>query len=87
MDEQMCFLQALAKFMDREGISCSFDCLPRLDRPFWDNILQEQKTEDRKTLEQIAALLRENTSDFHCIDKILLLVERRGFDTFPRHDF
>ena len=87
MHEQMCFLQAVAKLMDREGIRCYFDCLPSLDRDFWDRILEEQKTEDRRTLEEIAALLRENTSEFRCIDGIIILLEGRGFNTIPRHDF
>ncbi len=87
MNEKLLFLQLLAKFMDREDITCTFNYPPPLDRAFWDEVLQCQETEDRKTLEQIAACLRKNTSDFHCIENITFLVSQRGFDTSPRHDF
>lgn len=87
MYDRLLFLQALAKFVEHESIDISFSCPPPLDRSFWDEVLQSQQTEDRKALEQIAACLRRNTSDFRCIEEIEFLVSARGFDTSPRHDF
>lgn len=87
MCNQLLLLQSLAKWMERERINVSFCCPPAPDRAFWANVLQEQKNEDYQTLEQIAACLRKDTSDFDCIEEIEALVAQRGFDTAPRHNF
>jgi len=83
----MLLLQSLAKWMDWEGIEVEFRCPPDPDRAFWDDILQEQANGDRKALEDIAACMRKDTSDFDCLEEIEALLNRRGFDTIPRHDF
>ena len=87
MNEQLLFFQALAKFLDKERIRVSFDRPPKLDRTFWEDADDAQKNEDRAALEKIAECLRENTSDFECIEKITCIMEDRGFDSLPRHDF
>lgn len=87
MYDRLLFLQALAKWMEREHINVFSTYLPPLDRDFWGGILRFQESKDRRVLEQIAASLRKNTSDFRCIEEIKFLVSTRGFDTSPRHDF
>ena len=87
MDETLLFLQALYEFMKKRHIVCSFDHLPQPDCTFWEQITLVQTTEDHKTLEEIAAYLREDISDFQCIEKITALIASRGFNTIPRHDF
>ena len=87
MNEQLLFFQALAKFLDKEQIRVSFDRPPKLDRTFWEDADDAQKNEDRAALEKIAECLRENTSDFECVEKITRIMEGRGFDSLPRHDF
>ena len=87
MDENFLFLQALYQFMKKEQIRCTFDHSLPLDRAFWDQTAEERTADDRKALEAIANCLRRNTSDFLCIEEITFLVESRGFDTSPRHDF
>lgn len=87
MNEQLLFFQALAKFLDKEQIRVSFDHPPKPDRAFWEDAADAQKNEDRAALEKIAECLRENTSDFECVEKITYIIEGRGFDSLPRHDF
>ena len=40
-----------------------------------------------QTLAAIAACLREDTTDFDCIDRIIALLESQGLSILPRHDF
>lgn len=88
MDDRLLFLQSIAKMMEEQGIVCRFDChTPRLDRDFWDGLAVCRQTDDRRLLENIARCLRQDTSDFHCIDQIIALLERTGYSTVPRHDF
>lgn len=89
MDEDLLYLmQALVKFLEQEGITCTCDNPPKADRLFWDRVVGSIKTQDREALELIASYLQdERLTDFECIEEIIFLVESRGFSTFPRHDF
>lgn len=88
MNNQLLFFQTLFQMMEREGISFSFDgYTPAVDHTFWDRLTACRNTDDRRLLEDIAACLREDTSDFLCIDQIICLLSDGGFDTGPRHDF
>ena len=81
------FLQTLADFLDEEGITCVFDKPVTPDPAFWTQAAGEAESESRRTLEAIAACLREDTTDFACIDRIIALLEAQGLSTAPRHDF
>ena len=88
MDENtMRFAQLLAEWMDREGVTCTFAAEPRPDRRLWDQILQREGARDRETLEEIAACLRRDATDFECVEEIMALLAGRGLSTSPRHDF
>lgn len=85
MDDRLYLLQFLAKYGGEDMFG---PCLPpRLDPALWDRLLQQLGESDHQTLAAIVNCLREDTSDFCCIDKIIALVEEQGFDTTPRHDF
>ena len=69
------FLQTLADFLDEEGITCVFDKPVTPDPAFWAQAAGEAESESRRTLEAIAACLREDTTVFACIDRIIALLE------------
>ena len=67
------FLQTLADFLDEEGITGVFDKPVTPDPAFWTQAAGEAESESQRTLEAIAACLREDTTDFACIDRIIAL--------------
>ena len=87
MTDRFLFLQLISKLMDEELMTCSFDCPPPLDREFWDRMTNCMQTEDHKTLEHIAAILRSGKSDFFCVENIRCLLTARGFDVGDCHDY
>lgn len=80
MNDRFLFLQLFSKFLDYEQIDVAFQCPPPLDRSFWDKMTRCMETEDHKTLEAMAAILRANHSDFYCMEKFRFLLRSRGFD-------
>lgn len=87
MDDQLLFLQFIYEAMEKTGITCSFDVPLKENPAFWDQAAKLRETADREALEEIAACLREDTTDFLCMEQIIFIVERRGLSTTPRHDF
>ena len=83
----LAFLQALAGFLDQQGITCTFDRPPAQDPSFWSATAGKAESSAAQTLAAIAACLREDTTDFDCIDRIIALLESQGLSTLPRHDF
>lgn len=51
-----------------------------MNEPFWDQMTRCMETEDHKTLEAIAVLLRAGHTDFYCMEKTKSLLRSRGFD-------
>lgn len=87
MTDRFLFLQLISKLMDKERVDCSFACPPPLDREFRDGMAGCMQTDDHRTLEDIAAILRSDASDFDCVEEIRDLLYRRGFHIDNRHDF
>ena len=85
--DNLCFLQELSRFLEMQGIHCSFQVPPRVNRNFWDCAAEKIESTDRELLEAIAQCLRKDTSDFYCMEEIIALLEAKGFSTIPRHDF
>ena len=83
----LAFLQALAGFLDQQSITCTFDRPPAQDLSFWSAAAGKAESSAAQTLADIAACLREDTTDFDCIHRIIALLESQGLSTLPRHDF
>ena len=72
--EEKMILEQLGQILRQHG------CTVSLPEP-------QPATEAEEALSAIAAALRRETDDFFCVDEIIEILERQGFQTIPRHDF
>lgn len=80
-------LRLLLAEMEEYGAEITFTTPPRADPALPDALLNGQASAEADALSAIAACLREDISDFTCIDRITGILEPLGYDTLPRHDF
>ena len=85
-DEQL-FLQLMAQAIRYYGVKFSFAYTPPIDPALTEALALRQRSAETDALEAIAAALREDTSDFACVDQIIGILEKLGYTTVPRHDF